>query len=103
MEVELDTRRIMRWVVYFVLATLVAVFLYNQLNLRQPERDIISLQALATEIKDGNVEKISIDDNTLQVELAGGNEVVSHKEEAVSLIGALNNLGVDRRCCATSR
>jgi hypothetical protein len=71
MEVKLDTRRIMRWVIYFVLAALAAVFLYNQLSLRQPERDVLSLQALAKEIKEGNVKSISIEGNTLQVELVG--------------------------------
>lgn len=90
----MDTRRIMRWVIYFVLAALVAVFLYNQLSLRQPERDVLSLQALAKEIKEGNVQSISIDGNTLQVELAGGEEAVTHKEDGVALVEALNNLGV---------
>jgi cell division protease FtsH len=85
-----------RWVIYFGLAAAVAAFMYSQLNVRQSQPDVISLQELATEIKDGNVEKISIDNNTLQVELAGGDEVVVHKEEGVGLIESLNNLGVTK-------
>ena len=63
----MDTRRIMRWVIYVVLAGLVAVFLYNQLEFRQTEADVISLQSLATEIKEGKVAKISLEGNTLNV------------------------------------
>ena len=51
----MDTRRIMRWAVYIVLVALVGVFLYSQLNLRQPQPDVVSLQALAKDIKEGNV------------------------------------------------
>ena len=54
MEGRLDTRRILRWVVYIFLAGLVVVFLYSQLNLRAPQPDTVSLQALAREIKAGN-------------------------------------------------
>jgi cell division protease FtsH len=84
----------MRWGVYLVLAALVAVFLYSQLNLRQPQPDVMSLQALATEIKDGQVEQISVDGDTLEVTLSGGEEATVHKEEGASLVETLANLGV---------
>ncbi len=92
----MDTRRLLRWGIYFLLASLVAVFLYNQLATRQPETDIISIQALATEVKEGNVAQISIEGNTLQVERTDGTEVTSHKEDGVSLVETLANLGVDQ-------
>lgn len=92
----MDTRRAMRWAIYLVLATLVAVFMYSQLNLRQPQQDILSLQALATEIKDGNVKKISIDDDTVKVELSDSEQAVVHKESNLGLIEILGNLGVTR-------
>jgi cell division protease FtsH len=84
----------MRWVIYLVLATLVAVFMYSQLSMRQPQQDVMSLQALATEIKDGNVAKISIDDETLEVELSDGEQAVVHKERGTGLLETLANLGV---------
>ncbi len=92
----MDTRRLLRWGIYFLLASLVAVFLYNQLATRQPETDIISIQALATEVKEGNVAQISIEGNTLQVERTDGTEATSHKEDGVSLVETLANLGVDQ-------
>jgi cell division protease FtsH len=90
----LDTRRVLRWIGYLVLVGLAVVFLYNQLNDRQGPREVISLQALATKIKEGSVKQISIEEDALQIELAGGTEVVSHKEEGVGLIETLDNLGV---------
>ena len=92
----MDTRKLLRWGVYFLLASLVAVFLYNQLTMRQPESDVISIQALATEVKEGNVAQISIEGDTLQVERTDGTESTSHKEDGVSLVETLTNLGVDQ-------
>jgi cell division protease FtsH len=96
MEGELDTRQIIRWVIYFVLAALVGVFLYNQFVLRQPEPEIMSLQELATEIKEGNVRRIAIEQNKLYIEQKGGGEALSHKEQDVGLVELLGNLGVSQ-------
>jgi cell division protease FtsH len=90
----------MRWGIYFVLAALVAVFLYSQLSLRQPQPDTISLQGLAAEIKEGNVKQISIDNNRLEVTLADDEEAIVHKEEGVGLIETLGNLGVSQEMLA---
>ncbi len=92
----MDTRRVMRWGIYFVLAALIAVFLYSQLSLRQPQPDTLSIQSLATEIKDGNVKEIAIDNETLQVELGDGEKVVAHKEDGAGLSETLFNLGVTK-------
>ncbi len=84
----------MRWIIYLVLAVLVAFFLYNQVALRQPQSETISLQQLATEIKDGKIARISIEDDRLLIERTKGDEAISHKEEGSSLIETLGNLGV---------
>jgi cell division protease FtsH len=84
----------MRWAVYLVLAALVVVFLYNQFSVNQPQPEMISLQRLATEIKQGNVQQIVVDGETLEVELTNGTQLVSHREELSSLAETLGNLGV---------
>jgi cell division protease FtsH len=91
----------MRWVIYFVLAALVAVFLYTQLTLRQPQPEVISLQNLATEIKEGNVAKITIATDTLEIERTDETEALSHKEEGASLVETLQNLGVTQEQLAS--
>jgi len=99
--VELKTGRLTRWIVYFVLAALVATFLYNQLAVQQPEPDIISLQTLATEIKQGKVARISIEDDELHIEWQNGDKAISHKEEGVETIEPLRNLGVTQEMLST--
>ena len=68
----MDTRQLMRWLIYFVLAALVAVFLYNQFALRQPQPEELSLQELASQIKAGSIASISIEGNTLNIERTNG-------------------------------
>jgi len=54
----LNTRNLIRWAIYLVLAILVAVFLYNQMAARQTQATTISMQDLASAIKAGKVAKI---------------------------------------------
>jgi cell division protease FtsH len=82
--------------VYFVLAALVAIFLYTQLTLNQPELETISLHSLAKEIKEGKIAKISVDNNVLKLERVDGSKAISHKEEGASLVETLGNLGVSQ-------
>ena len=93
----MDTRNWMRWAIYLVLAILVGVFLYNQLAMRQPQPDVISLQDLATDIKNGEIAKISIEGNTLEVERVDGSQATSYKEDSTSLVDTLGNLGVSQK------
>jgi cell division protease FtsH len=92
----LDTRNWMRWAIYFVLAILVGIFLYNQLALRQPQPDVISLQDLATEIKESKVARIAIEGNTLDIERVDGSTATAYKERDTSLVKTLENLGVSQ-------
>jgi cell division protease FtsH len=94
MEVKLDSRNLIRWAIYFVLAVVIAIFLYNQLASRGPQPDVISLQELAGEIKEGNISKISVDGNTLNIELSNDKQAISYKEPDTSLISTLSSLGV---------
>jgi cell division protease FtsH len=97
LEVKLETRQIVRWVIYFVLAALVAFFLYSQLSLRQPQPEALSLQQLATAIKEGQVSQISIDGNKLTIDQANGQQATSYKEEGIGLVETLENLGVTQQ------
>jgi len=84
----------MRWAIYFVLAILVAIFLYNQLALRQPQPDVISLQDLAKEIKEGSIAQIAVEGDTLNVKRVNESEATAYKESGTSLVNSLENLGV---------
>ena len=90
----MNTRNLMRWGIYLILGILVAVFLYNQFASSQAEPEVISLQDLAKEIKDGNIEKITIDGDSLDLTLTDGAEKASYKETENALVTSLANLGV---------
>jgi cell division protease FtsH len=90
----LNTRSVMRWAIYLVLAIVVSVFLYNQLALRQSPPDVISLQDLATAIKEGKVAKITVRGSTLEIEQQDGTHATSNKEDDASLVDTFASLGV---------
>jgi len=90
----LDARNLTRWAIYFVLASLVVVFLYSQLNTQTPQAEIISIQELATEIKEGKVAEIALADGALQVGRRDGSKALSYKEPNAGLAETLSNLGV---------
>ncbi len=90
----METRNIVRWAIYGVLAILVMVFLYNLFGARQDPQDTISLQELATAMKESEVREISVEGDTLLVELSNGDTVQSYKEEGVALTETLANLAV---------
>ncbi len=94
MEGKLDTQPMFRWVIYLVLAGLLAFFLYSQFADNQPQTEIISLQDLAAEIKDGRIAQITIEDTTIRVKRRDGSDATSYHEENTSLIRTLQNLGV---------
>jgi cell division protease FtsH len=93
---NLNTRNLIRWAIYLVLAILVAVFLYNQLAARQSQATTISMQDLATEIKEGKVAKIVEKGTTLEIERQDKTTATSFKETGTSLLDTLANLGVSQ-------
>ena len=90
----MDTRQAIRWVIYLVLMVMIAFFLYNQMSANQPQPEAISLQQLASDIKDGAIATIEVEGDTLLIERTNGDQAISYKEEGTTLVSTLNNLGV---------
>ncbi|MGD2041333.1 MAG: ATP-dependent zinc metalloprotease FtsH [Anaerolineae bacterium] len=90
----MDTRQAVRWVIYLVLMVMIAFFLYNQMSANQPQPESISLQQLASDIKDGDIATIKVEGDQLLIERINGDQAVSYKEEGTTLVSTLNNLGV---------
>ncbi len=53
------------------------------------------LSTIITDVKDGKVEKIEVEDSKLVVQYKGGEKAVSHKEPQDSLVKLLETAGVD--------
>jgi cell division protease FtsH len=77
-----------------VLMVMIAFFLYNQMSANQPQPESISLQQLASDIKDGDIATIKVEGDQLLIERINGDQAVSYKEEGTTLVSTLNNLGV---------
>jgi cell division protease FtsH len=77
-----------------VLMVMIAFFLYNQMSANQPQPESISLQQLASDIKDGDIATIKVEGDQLLIERSNGDQAVSYKEEGTTLVSTLNNLGV---------
>ena len=92
----MNTRNVLRWAIYLVLAVVVAVFLYNQLARSQSQPDVISLQDLAAAIKEGKVAKITVRGSALEIEQQDGTKATSYKEADTSLVDTLTSLGVSQ-------
>ena len=58
------------------------------------EAEQVSFSELVSEVKQGKVEKIIIEDNNLSIELKDGTKQKSHKESEASLTQSLINYGV---------
>ena len=90
----MDTRRLIRWLLYLTLAAFVAYFVYSQVAARRHAATSITLQGLATEIKDNKVTKVTVQVNDLHIERRDSTMATSNKEDGSSLLETLANLGV---------
>jgi hypothetical protein len=87
----MDARKLTPWAVCVVLAMLAAVFL---LFIARKQPETISMQTLASEIKDGQITTIAIADEVLHAERADGSKAVVNKERETSFAEALTDLGI---------
>jgi anti-sigma-K factor RskA len=87
----MDVRKLVTWAACAVLAILAAVLL---LSIARKQPEIISLQALASEIRDGQITTIAIARDVLHAERADGSKAVVYKEHEVSFVEALTGLGI---------
>ena len=79
-------------VLFFLLASTIMI-LYSGPKQKPTE---ISLSELATQVNDGKVKSISVDGNSLTIELNDAAKEKSIKEPQSSLTESLNNYGVDK-------
>jgi cell division protease FtsH len=83
-------------VLYLTLAAFVAYFIYSQVSARRQSATAITLQGLATEIKEGKVARVTVQGNALHIERQDGTLATANKEDGSSLLETLGNLGVSK-------
>jgi len=76
----------------FIVAIAILLFFNFQQNLNAQET--LTINEVAQQIQEGQIERISEDDNQLVVVYADGSERTSHKEATATLVEQLKELGV---------
>jgi len=76
------------------MAALVVYFVYSQVSARREASTSITIQSLATELKQQKVAKIAVQGDSLRIERRDGTQATSNKESGSSLLETLVNLGV---------
>ncbi|MFZ5559737.1 MAG: ATP-dependent zinc metalloprotease FtsH [Patescibacteria group bacterium] len=82
-------------IVFFILIVLSAIFTIYTSPLKEKEE--VSLNQVASYINNGEVKKITIKENKLEIELKDGALKTSQKEGELGLTETLKNLGVDNQ------
>jgi cell division protease FtsH len=78
--------------ILFIVAIAILLFFNFQQNLNAQET--LTINEVAQQIKDGQIERISEDDNQLVVVYTDGTERTSHKEASATMVEQLKELGV---------
>lgn len=91
MKVQLNLKNIIigLFAIFFVLSVIGSISGENSMLTDKP------ISTLITDVKNGKVEKIEVEDTKLSVNLKGGEKYVSHKEPQDSLVKTLEASGVD--------
>ena len=90
----MEPRRLLRWLLYLTLAAMVIYFVYSQVSSRRQASTDITIQSLATELKQQRVAKITVQGDSLRIERRDGTQATSNQESGSSLLETLTNLGV---------
>ena len=90
----MDSKRIRNGMIYFLLVVALGAFLYIVLN-RQGNNisATISIAEIASLVRGGNVQELHVDGDEV-IAYSGGKLIGSRKENGISLIETLVNLGV---------
>lgn len=81
-------------IAFIIFLAIASIFAMWQTPLTQPEE--ISLSEMTQKINNGEIEKISVEENKLTIKLKEGEEVVARKEVETSLTETLENYGVNK-------
>lgn len=79
--------------VYLLILIAIVAMVFMNIN-QDSAKAIIPINEVATEIRNGNVEKIAVDENAVTITLKSGIEKISTKESSTSLVEQLTSYGV---------
>ena len=88
----------MKWsrVLYLVLLVMIAAFLYAMFFGQTEASEPVHITEVAELAQAGQVEKITVRDDTLEVTKTNGDTIASRKEPGLSIVETLESLGVSK-------
>jgi cell division protease FtsH len=88
----------MKWsrVLYLVLLVMIAAFLYAMFFRQTETPETVPITRVAVLAQQGQVQKIVVQEDSLDVVLSDGKKLVSHKEPGLDVIETLGRLGVSK-------
>lgn len=86
---------------YLVLLVIMAFFLYAFFFLQSDDAELIRLNEVAALAQSGQIERIVVQKDTLEILLRDGTERISHKEPGASAVDTLLRLGVRKGTVAS--
>jgi cell division protease FtsH len=86
----------MKWsrILYLVLLVMIAAFLYAMFFGQTETSDTVHITRVAKLAQEGQVQKIIVHEDTLDIVLTNGDTLVSRKEPGLSIVETLESLGV---------
>src|SRR3989344_4820859 len=88
-------RSLSKNVVWAITTLLLIAFIFSVFYTAQKTPTILSIDELAQKITRGEVSRIIVSGNDLEIELKGGEKAVSKKETEAGFTETLKNYGVD--------
>ncbi len=82
--------------VYFLILVAAAALLYNVFAPSE-HTDTISIDQVATKVKEGQIKKITVDGDELTITTIKDDQFISRKEQGVGVVKTLKELGVDQK------
>ena len=88
----------MKWsrILYLVLLVMIAAFLYAMFFGQTESSDTVHITRVAELAQEGQIQKIIVREDTLDIVLTDGDTLVSHKEPGLSIVETLERLGVSK-------
>jgi cell division protease FtsH len=90
----MNPRVIRNGLLWMVVGALAILLLFNVIQGPQNTQNSVSLSSVAEDIKNGNVDRVIVQENQLRVFKRGGAEVLSRKEDGVGFIEAMKSFDV---------
>jgi cell division protease FtsH len=81
-------------IIYLLLFVAIIVMVVYNFNQQATTQEALAINEVAADLQSGEIRRVTVDDNSLRVVYADGNERTSHKESGTDFVELMTSLGV---------